>query len=196
MVKDFLYFPFPTKCEIWRTFLSFRGQVFQRINMWIFLLFVCSIILWTAISFLYFVPSCFLLDSLWDKIRQLYSLHMAKKAEFGLWMNWGIKEYFQYVILLLIHLSIQTKPSWPGLLLPNYAFQHNTLLFPILSQRQMGGHWWWLCLHTFIGGCGQEGLTVWACPPSSGGGRLLSAEHNLPCPAGLHLSQYQIAERC
>ena len=96
-----------------KDFLSFRGQVFQRTNMWIFLLFVCSIILWTAISFLYFVPSCFLLDSLWDKIRQLYSLHMAKKAEFGFWMNWGIKEYFQYVILLLIHLSIQTKPSWP-----------------------------------------------------------------------------------
>ena len=96
-----------------KDFLSFRGQVFQRTNMWIFLLFVCSIILWTAISYLYFVPSCFLLDSLWDKIRQLYSLHMAKKAEFGLWMNWGIKEYFQYVILLLIHLSIQTKPSWP-----------------------------------------------------------------------------------
>ena len=106
------------------------------------------------------------------------------------------KRIFPICILLLIHLSIQTKPSWPGLLLPNYAFQHNTLLFPILSQRQMGGHWWWLCLHTFIGGCGQEGLTVWACPPSSGGGRLLSAEHNLPCPAGLHLSQYQIAERC
>ena len=104
LVMDFLCFLDSNKLYFWRTYLSKLWSSIPEnldVNISAICLFYYS---WTAISSLCFVARCFLLDSLWDKIRQLYSLLMAKKAEFGLWMNWGIKEYFQYVILFWIHL--------------------------------------------------------------------------------------------
>ena len=104
LVMDFLCCLDSNKLYFWRTYLSKLWSSIPE-NLDVNISAICLFYyFWTAISSLCFVARCFLLDSLWVKIRQLYSLLMAKKAEFGLWMNWGIKEYFQYVILFWIHL--------------------------------------------------------------------------------------------